>query len=115
MWQTSPDGHFLCSRPWLRRNRSDMARVLVVDDMPDMRRVWALMLVAAGHEAITVSDGSAALTVISESPPDLVLLDLTMPEFDGFHVLETLQKRERSGSPVPPVVVVSALDDERSR
>lgn len=92
-----------------------MARVLVVDDVPDLRRVYALLLAATVHEAITVSDGAAALKAISEDPPDLVLLDLMMPDLEGFSVLAALRKCEQSGCRVLPVIVLSALDDERSR
>src|SRR5687767_5093215 len=92
-----------------------MARVLVVDDRPDLRKVAAMLVQAAGHEAVTASDGAAALEVVSHDPPDVILLDLSMPEVDGFEVLEALQDRARSGNPPISVVVLSALDDEKSR
>lgn len=92
-----------------------MARVLVVDDLPEMRKVAAMLVRAAGHEAATADGGARALAVITQDPPDVILLDLSMPEVDGFDVLEALQERERSGNPPISVVVLSALDDEKSR
>ena len=92
-----------------------MARVLVVDDLPEMRKVAAMLVRAAGHEAATADGGAKALEVITQNPPDVILLDLSMPEVDGFDVLEALQERERSGKAAISVVVLSALDDEKSR
>ena len=91
----------------------NMARILVVDDVPGMRAIAAIILRSAGHEVETAEGGREALARIEQARPDLVLLDLNMPEVDGFTVLETL--RGKATRPPMPVVVFSAVDDAESR
>src|SRR3982074_3396009 len=81
-----------------------MARILVVDDEPDILLLHRLNLEGAGHEVLLAADGMKALERISADRPDCVVLDVMMPVLDGWGVLEAL--RERSDS--PPVLVVSA-------
>lgn len=91
-----------------------MANILIVDDSPGMRAVAAAMLRHAGHKAETASDGEQALQKITSRTPDLILLDLSMPEMDGFQVLERLCQWG-GGRPPLPVVVFSAMDDRETR
>ncbi len=91
-----------------------MARILVVDDVPGMRALTATLLRYAGHEADTAAGGRQALEKVYKHPPDLLLLDLSMPDVDGFAVLEHLC-RHCNGSPPVPVVIFSANDDDESR
>ena len=95
-----------------------MALILVVDDEPDARRLLAKVLQRAGHEAVTADGGLEALQVVKTRKPDLVLLDISMPQVDGFDVLETLPRIPGDG-PDPPVVMVTAFSDgprrERAR
>ena len=86
-----------------------MARVLVVDDLSDMRAVSATLLRHAGHEVDEAASGPEALLKILQNPPDLVFLDLSMPGMDGFAVLRAI--RHQWGAQVR-VVILSALDDE---
>jgi CheY-like chemotaxis protein len=79
-----------------------------------MRALTATILRYAGHQAETASNGSQALEKLDAHRPDLMLLDLTMPEMDGFEVLERLCKRGHGRPPVP-VVIFSALDDQATR
>jgi two-component system alkaline phosphatase synthesis response regulator PhoP len=81
-----------------------MARILVVDDEPDILLLHRLNLEGAGHEVLLAADGMKALERISDDRPDCVVLDVMMPVLDGWGVLEALQ--ERRGA--PPVLVVSA-------
>jgi len=60
--------------------RFSMARILIVDDMADNSRPLARMLRHAGFEADSVESGAEALTFVEKTPPDLVLLDVMMPE-----------------------------------
>jgi len=86
------------------------ASVLVVDDNPEAVQLFSRMLVAAGNgvRVLRAMDGSSALRLMRERQPDVVLLDLLMPEMDGFHVL-----REKEKDPAIrqiPVLVVSSRD-----
>ena len=87
-----------------------MTRVLAVDDDPAILRTFQINLRARTYETETVRDGRSALQAIQERTPDLVLLDLGLPDLDGVAVL----KRLRSFTTVP-VIVLSARhrsDDE---
>jgi DNA-binding response OmpR family regulator len=83
-------------------------RVLIVDDNEDVRRILALRLALAGFEVHDAPDGRAGLAELRSGSWDLVLLDLVMPELDGFEFLAELQ-----GTPedAPPVVVITQYDD----
>ena len=83
-------------------------RVLIVDDNEDVRRILALRFALAGFEVRDAADGRAGLAEVRGGSWDLVLLDLIMPELDGFEFLAELQ-----GEPAeaPPVVVITQYDD----
>jgi CheY-like chemotaxis protein len=82
-------------------------RVLVVDDERDVRTLVCHILADQGYEVDSAVDGREALEKIRASAPDLVVLDLMMPEVDGWHVL-----RELKGTVgAPRVVVLSAFGD----
>ncbi len=97
-------------RELLGRFRRDAARrqVLIVDDDPEARRWLARALTAEGWQASEAGDGQAALARVRERRPDLILLDLLMPEMDGFEFLARLQADAKG--PRVPVVVVTAAD-----
>ena len=82
-----------------------MARILVVDDDPDIRTILADRLSARGHEVIEVGDGVKALEIANRDLPDLMLLDLDLPGADGMTVLERL----RQETSAPTVVVITAF------
>jgi PAS domain S-box-containing protein len=88
------------------------ARVLVADDNTDMRAYLGRLL-GKQWDVETVPDGHAALAAVKESPPDLVLADVMMPDLDGFELLEAL--REDAATQEIPVVMLSARADEESR
>ena len=78
-------------------------RILVVDDDPTIRRTLRINLRARGYDVEEVGSGADALSTLQDAPPDLVVLDLGLPDVDGVEVL----RRIRSRSAVP-VVVLSA-------
>lgn len=84
-----------------------MTTVLVVDDDRDIQLLLRLELEAEGYDVLTADNGRLALTEIAASSPDVVLLDVMMPELDGWGVLERLD------DPKPAVIVVSGLATDR--
>jgi CheY-like chemotaxis protein len=74
-----------------------MARVLIVDDDADFREVVSVILEVAGHDTRLAPDGREALRVVQEWAPDVVLLDMFMPNMDG---LETVVAVRRASSRV---------------
>lgn len=70
-----------------------MAKILVLDDNPDLVKVMAAVLNHAGHVTLTAVNGREALRVIGDSQIDVVLTDLIMPEMDGIEVIMALRQR----------------------
>jgi CheY-like chemotaxis protein len=87
---------------------AEARRVLVVDDDPDQRRHLRGLLEKEGLEVEEAGDGRVALTRLDEQWPGLILLDLLMPEMDGFAFLAELQRRGEGRS--VPVIVLTAKD-----
>jgi DNA-binding response OmpR family regulator len=73
---------------------SEGRRVLVVDDQEDIREMARLVLTGAGYEVATASSGREALRLAREAPFDLMLLDINMPELDGWATLRLLRADE---------------------
>jgi two-component system alkaline phosphatase synthesis response regulator PhoP len=90
-----------------------MARVLVIDDEPDILLLCRVNLEHAGHETIEATDGERGLALLREQRPDAVVLDLMLPTIDGFDVLRTLEL-ERAIMDVP-IVVLTAKAGELDR
>lgn len=72
-----------------------MTKVMVVDDEPNILLSLEFLMQQAGFSVTTAEDGETALERISETEPDLVLLDISLPGISGFDVLEHLRKDER--------------------
>ena len=87
-----------------------MTTILVVDDEPQIRRALRTSLEAHGYEVRTASNGTEAVEAAAEAAPDLVFLDLGLPDLDGTQVIE----RVRSFSDVP-VIVVSVRDRQTDK
>lgn len=83
--------------------------ILVVDDIPDNLRVLSASLIEQGYQVRCVKNGAMALITAQKSPPDLILLDIKMPEMDGYQVCEKLKANELTRE--VPVIFLSALDD----
>jgi CheY-like chemotaxis protein len=81
-----------------------MARILVVDDEPEIRDFCALTLREAGHHVVLADNGQMALDIHRIAPQDLVLLDMFMPIKDGLETLTALRKV----TPAPKIIAVSA-------
>jgi two-component system KDP operon response regulator KdpE len=87
-----------------------VSRVLVVDDEPNLARALAITLRAHGHQVETARDGASALAAASRRPPDLVILDLGLPDLDGQQVVVALR-----GWSTVPVLVLSARHDQAQK
>ena len=82
------------------------ARLLVVEDEPSIRELLATSLKFAGFEVYTATDGGEAIEVAEREQPDLVVLDVMLPDMDGFAVTKKLRDRGR----LMPIVFVTARD-----
>ena len=91
------------------RTDSNKLLVLVVDDDPAMRMLMCESLVQAGYEVVEVENGVEAIATFEELQPDAVLLDVMMPEMDGFETC--LKLRKLPGGEHTPVLMVTGLDD----
>jgi two-component system, OmpR family, response regulator len=87
------------------------ARVLVVDDEPTILGLLSGSLRLAGFEVVTAASGAEAVRAAARSRPDLVLLDVMMPDGDGFAAL----RRIRSGGSEVPVIFLTARDEVTDR
>jgi len=84
------------------------SKILVVDDDPDTREILDARLKACGYDVFLASDGFKALEIIRENRPDLILLDVMMPEIDGFTVCKFLKDKEETKD--IPVIFLTAKD-----
>jgi two-component system, OmpR family, response regulator len=87
-----------------------MAEILVVDDDGHIREVVRFALTQAGHHVREAADGRAALRAVGERAPDLVVLDIVMPEADGLAICREIRKRSRL-----PIIFLSSRDEELDR
>jgi len=85
-------------------------KILVVDDNDSNRNLLAHQLSRQGHAIDTASSGSIALEMIRKSAPDLILLDLFMPDMNGFDVLREMNKDEALRA--VPVIIITGLSDK---
>src|SRR6266511_5543347 len=81
-------------------------RILAVDDEERVVRLLQIRLGAMGYEVVPAYDGEAALRLVAESRPDLVLLDVMMPKLDGFEVLRRL-KEDPEAAQIPVIMLTA--------
>ena len=82
--------------------------ILIVDDTPANLRLLSGMLAEQGYKVRSVINGQMALMATGAAPPDLILLDINMPEMNGYEVCERLKADE--GTRDIPIIFISALD-----
>jgi DNA-binding response OmpR family regulator len=90
--------------------RSTVAKVLIVDDEPNIREVVGLYLRRDGHTIVSATDGEEALEVFGESKPDLVVLDLMLPKMSGLEVCRRMRADRRV-----PLIMLTARGEEEER
>lgn len=83
--------------------------ILLVDDTPDNLRLLSTMLTEQGYEVRSVINGAMALMGVQAEPPDLILLDINMPQMNGYEVCQQLKAGDRTRE--IPVIFISALED----
>jgi DNA-binding response OmpR family regulator len=86
-----------------------MPRIMIIDDDPDFQEFLSMFLELEGYQVSAAFDGVSALEKIDADSPDLILMDVLMPQMDGFEVALNLLAR---GKNAPPVIFVSALGDD---
>ena len=84
--------------------------ILIADDEPEIRNLLRPYLENENYQIIEAKDGREALSLLREKKPDLCLLDIMMPEMDGYHVLQELRKESNI-----PVIILSAKDADSEK
>lgn len=87
-------------------------RILVVDDLMDNLFLLQTLLETEGYQVETADNGKQALSKVWESPPDLILLDVMMPDMNGYEV--TRQIRQNNALPFIPILLVTAHEDSNA-
>lgn len=86
-------------------------RILVVDDLMDNLFLLQTVLEAEGYEVELADNGQAALTKVESSPPDLILLDIMMPDMSGYEVTQKI--RQNPEVPYIPILLVTAHEEAK--
>jgi CheY-like chemotaxis protein len=86
------------------------ARILVAEDDEPSRELLVRILQRAGYEVVTAVDGREAVKVASDTEPDLVLMDLSMPAVDGWEALEWIRRQPRIAG--VPIIALTAYEIE---
>ena len=89
---------------------SAQPHILVIDDEPQILRALRTILTARQFRVTVASRGNEGLTLAAAQPPDLVILDLSLPDMDGFEVCERLREWTQA-----PIIVLSVRDSERDK
>jgi twitching motility two-component system response regulator PilH len=90
-----------------------MAVILIVDDSPSQLMGMKRIVEKLGHEAITAEDGAAGVEVAKAKKPDLILMDVVMPNLNGFQATRAISKE--SATAHIPIVLVTTKDQETDK
>jgi twitching motility two-component system response regulator PilH len=90
-----------------------MARILIVDDSPSQLMGIRRIVEKLGHEALTAEDGAAGVDLAKKELPDLILMDVVMPNLNGFQATRSIS-REPSTKHIP-VILVTTKDQDTDR
>jgi twitching motility two-component system response regulator PilH len=90
-----------------------MARILIVDDSPSQLVGLKRIVEKMGHQVITAEDGSAGVEVAKREVPDLILMDVVMPNLNGFQATRTIAKDTKTSH--IPIILVTTKDQETDR
>jgi len=92
-----------------RQSKAPKGNILIVDDIPENLRLLSNVLTERGYKVRSVINGAMALMGAKAAPPDLILLDINMPDMNGYEVCEALNADEQTRE--IPVIFISALDE----
>ena len=112
---TAPDIVHGPAKPAVAERSSRRLKVLVAEDNKFNQQVIQRMLERRGHTVRVVPNGSETLAALEQSAFDLLLLDVNMPEMDGFEVIRTIRKREKTSGNHLRVIALTALSGKRDR
>lgn len=90
-------------------------KILVVDDDPDIRDAISMILESQDYKVTTAKNGAEGLAAIKADKPDLMILDLLMPQTDGFSVIRELNDARLSKYRDIPILVLTSVREEASR
>lgn len=90
-----------------------MARILIVDDSPSQLLGIKRIVEKLGHEAITAEDGAQGVEVAKREIPDLILMDVVMPNLNGFQATRTISKEETTKH--IPIILVTTKDQDTDK
>ncbi|MCG8352993.1 MAG: response regulator [Chloroflexales bacterium] len=96
-----------------RNQQEHHPHILIVDDEPDIRRLVALQLAEESYRTTAVGTGAEALYIAQQQPFDLVILDLLLPDLDGFTVLGGLRAHPRTA--LTPIILLSSMDASQQK
>jgi DNA-binding response OmpR family regulator len=85
----------------------NLKKILIVDDDPSIRKFLEANLTARGYAVSLAEGGSQALQILTREKADLILLDIMMPEMDGFQVCQEIRKTDKT-----PIIMLSAREGE---
>ena len=88
-------------------------KILIVEDDPDVSGALKVRLASAGYRPEVVEQGEAAINLATLNPPDLVILDLKLPDMNGYEVCRLLRKQFQSWE--LPVLMLTGADDAKSK
>jgi two-component system, cell cycle response regulator DivK len=92
-----------------------MATILVVEDIPANRALASKLLMGAGHEVLSADNATEALDLADERAPDLILMDLGLPDMDGWQALGELRANERTADIRVVAFTAHAMMGDRDR
>src|SRR6476659_10169460 len=90
-----------------------MARILIVDDSPSQLMGMKRIVEKLGHEALSAEDGAAGVEAAKQHVPDLILMDVVMPNLNGFQATRAISKEPKTAH--IPVVLVTTKDQETDK
>jgi two-component system alkaline phosphatase synthesis response regulator PhoP len=83
-----------------------MAKILIVDDEPDIVEIVAFTLEAKGHQVLSAKDGAECISKVKKDPPELIILDVMMPRMNGMQVVDYLRNKEEYNH--IPIIMLTA-------
>lgn len=87
--------------------------VLLVDDSAETRSMYAIRLRGEGYDVLEAADGEAGIRVASENRPDLIFMNMALPELDGWTAIALLKQNDRTAG--IPIVALTGFDEQAAR